>query len=136
MAVPGYDMTPEAALTKLAVLLGQDLDTTTVEEMIQRDAAGESSPGDERRGRALVGRPEGALRSLSPRPSMVVRGAGRYEVLLVLLAAVLVLAPFVSTALEPVIVALLGGAFVYALWTSRAAMVSAWIAASLAVAAS
>jgi L-asparaginase len=40
-AVPGYDMTPEAALTKLAVLLSQDLDTATVEEMIQRDAAGE-----------------------------------------------------------------------------------------------
>jgi hypothetical protein len=65
---------------------------------------------------------------------MVVRGAGRYEVLLVLLAAVLVLAPFVSTALEPVIVALLGSAFVYALWTSRAAMVVVWVAASVAVA--
>lgn len=40
-AVPGFDMTSEAALTKLAVLLGQGLDSATVAELMQRDIAGE-----------------------------------------------------------------------------------------------
>jgi len=40
-AVPGFDMTSEAALTKLAVLLGQGLDTGTVAAMMQQDVAGE-----------------------------------------------------------------------------------------------
>ena len=40
-AVPGFDMTCEAALTKLAVLLGQGLDAATVAEMMQHDIAGE-----------------------------------------------------------------------------------------------
>jgi hypothetical protein len=68
------------------------------------------------------------------RPPMSVRGAGRYEVLLILLTAVLVLAPFVSTALEPVVVALLGGVLVYALWTSLAATTLVWVATGLSVA--
>jgi L-asparaginase len=40
-AVPGFDMTSEAALTKLAVLLGQGLGTATVADEMQRDLAGE-----------------------------------------------------------------------------------------------
>ena len=40
-AVPGFDMTCEAALTKLAVLLGQHHDSATVAESMQRDIAGE-----------------------------------------------------------------------------------------------
>jgi L-asparaginase len=42
-AVPGFDMTSEAALTKLAVLLGQGLSTETVAAMMQQDVAGELS---------------------------------------------------------------------------------------------
>jgi L-asparaginase len=40
-AVPGYDLTSEAALTKLAVLLGEGLDQRTVAELMQRNIAGE-----------------------------------------------------------------------------------------------
>ena len=40
-AVPGFDMTSEAALTKLAVLLGQNLDAGIVALMMQQDLAGE-----------------------------------------------------------------------------------------------
>ena len=40
-AVPGYDLTSEAALSKLAVLLGQGLDPATVGELMQRNLAGE-----------------------------------------------------------------------------------------------
>jgi L-asparaginase len=40
-AVPGFDMTSEAALTKLAVLLGQGLDTATASALMQQDLAGE-----------------------------------------------------------------------------------------------
>ena len=48
-AVPGFDMTSEAALTKLAVLLGQGLEAPAVAEAMQRDLAGEltrASSGD------------------------------------------------------------------------------------------
>jgi L-asparaginase len=40
-AVPGFDMTSEAALTKLAVLLGQGLDSAAVAALMQQDVAGE-----------------------------------------------------------------------------------------------
>lgn len=40
-AVPGLDMTTEAAVTKLAVLLGQGLGSQAVSQMMQQDLAGE-----------------------------------------------------------------------------------------------
>ncbi|TQM58453.1 type I asparaginase [Humibacillus xanthopallidus] len=40
-AVPGYDLTSEAALSKLAVLLGEGHDAPTVRELMQRNIAGE-----------------------------------------------------------------------------------------------
>ncbi len=40
-AVPGFDMTSEAALTKLAVLLGQEMSPEAVAEKMQQDLAGE-----------------------------------------------------------------------------------------------
>lgn len=45
-AVPGFDMTCEAALTKLAVLLGQGHGAATVGAMMQRDIAGELTRHD------------------------------------------------------------------------------------------
>jgi Ion channel len=71
---------------------------------------------------------------VSERPSVVVRGAGRYEALLLLLVMVLVLAPFESTVLEPVIVALLSGVLVFAMWTSSAPSFVVWLGAGLALA--
>ena len=76
----------------------------------------------------------GIIEAVSRRPSVVVRGAGRYGVLLVLLAMFLVLAPFESTFLEPVIVALLGSVLVFALWTSRAVTSVLWGAIGLTLA--
>ena len=69
----------------------------------------------------------------SESPSVVVRGAGRYEVLLLLLVLVLLLAPFERSVLEPVIVALLSGVLLFALWTSSAPTVVVWLGAGLAL---
>lgn len=68
------------------------------------------------------------------RPSVAVRGAGRFEVLLLLLVLVLALAPIESTVFEPVIVALLGGVLVFALWTSSAGTAVIWLGAGVALA--
>lgn len=41
--ISGVDMTPEAALVKMMFLLGQDYDTETVKEQMQKDICGEQS---------------------------------------------------------------------------------------------
>jgi Ion channel len=50
--------------------------------------------------------------------SVASRGEERYEIVLVLILAVLVFAPFESTLLRPLIVASLGFIFIFTLWTS------------------
>ncbi len=43
-AVSGYDMTIEAAATKLAYLLGQNMSLDKVKELMQMDMRGELTP--------------------------------------------------------------------------------------------
>lgn len=58
--------------------------------------------------------------TVTTRSAVFAYGADRYDLLLILLAAVLVLAPFEERASRPVIVALLSASLLFALWTARA----------------